>query len=72
MKDYFTFAALALILSGCAVCRQHSVACGVAAAIAVGSVAAAVQHRRDERNVNHPLCPYNAFRGGTVDPGCTP
>jgi hypothetical protein len=35
-------AALLLALTGCATCQQHPLACGVAGAIVVGSVAASV------------------------------
>lgn len=41
-----TLGVLVLIstLAGCATCREHPVACTVAGAIVVGSVAASVQH----------------------------
>jgi hypothetical protein len=49
MKEYFSFAALVLILSGCATCEQHPVACGIAGAVIVGTVAAGVQHHHDQQ-----------------------
>lgn len=36
--------AIALLLAGCATCRDHPVACGLGAAIAVGAVVIAADH----------------------------
>lgn len=43
-------AALLLALGGCATCRQHPVACGIAGAVIVGSIAASVQHHHDQQH----------------------
>ena len=43
MKTASLLAAL-LILSGCATCRQHPVACSIGGAFIVGSIAASVDH----------------------------
>lgn len=57
-----------LALAGCATCRNHPVACGIAGAVVVGSIAASVQHSHDitearERRTIQPLplcAPYCA------------
>lgn len=67
MKTYILF--LAIALNGCATCREHPVMCSVVTAIAVGSVAATVQHHHDQQqsrdfnqrfgfctNQNNPEC----------------
>ncbi len=40
---------VALALSACATCRQHPVACTVAAAVVAGGIAAAAEHRADRQ-----------------------
>jgi hypothetical protein len=47
-------AVLLLALGGCATCQQHPVACGVAGAVIVGSIAAAVQHHHDQQHQAAP------------------
>jgi hypothetical protein len=39
-----------LALSGCATCAQHPIACSIATAVVVGSIAASMQHHHDQQN----------------------
>lgn len=66
--------AAVLALVGCATCREHPVACGIASAIVVGSIAAAAEHHHDQ----HVFLTREADPGlrthcpGTPGPGCNP
>jgi hypothetical protein len=60
----------ALALSACATCRDHPVACTVAGAIVVGSVAASVaQHDHDRAQTPHmsTTLPVTCTNGGTCN-----
>jgi hypothetical protein len=52
-----------LVLSGCATCQRHPVACSIAGAIVVGSVAATVAansgHDQRQPPGYHPVCAPN-------------
>jgi hypothetical protein len=41
-------AALLLALGGCATCRDHPVACGIAGAVVAGSIAATIESNRGD------------------------
>lgn len=38
-------------LSGCATCQQHPVWCAVGTVVVVGSIAASVEHHRDQTHI---------------------
>jgi hypothetical protein len=41
---------LCSLLAGCATCREHPIACGIAGAVVAGSIAASVQHHHDQQS----------------------
>jgi hypothetical protein len=51
-----------LLLSGCATCREHPVACTVAGVIVAGSLAASFEHRHQPPPMSDPRI---------IKPGCT-
>lgn len=56
---------LTLCATGCATCQQHPVWCAVGAAVVVGSIAASIEHHRDQR-ASDPCGPDQPNRSSAV------
>lgn len=60
---------LMAIVSGCATCREHPVACAIGSAIIIGSVAAAVDHHNGHHESFDPNCARGVI-GSANNPAC--
>ena len=67
MRTFSTLLA-AILLTGCATCERHPMACGVAAGIVVTSIAISVSHHHDTTTSrNHAQIPCTELAPGLQD-----